>query len=107
MSCGVASMESRRQRAFVAASVAGLLAAVGVCSAGRKAHAADEEPTSVRCYGVNKCQGVGDCGGKSHGCHGQNACKGLGFLSLSQDDCLRIEGGRLTESVEDTAEKVG
>ena len=81
----------------MAAAVARLLAGLG---SGANARANEEEaaaPVKAHCYGINKCQGTGDCGGKGHTCAGQNACKGQGYLELSQDDCLRIEGGRLSE----------
>ncbi len=65
---------------------------------------ADQKPASkegnVHCYGVNKCKGVGDCGGKGHSCAGKNGCKGQGYLEMSKDLCLKIEGGRLTENEE-------
>ena len=96
-------MDAKTQRALLAASVAGLLAAVGVSSGARHAHADEhggETVGEVHCYGINKCQGTGDCGGKGHSCQGQNACQGQGFIDLSEDDCLRIEGGRLTEEPE-------
>lgn len=86
-------MDMKKQRAFLAASVAGLLAAAGISTFGQAAQAAGGD---VPCYGVNKCKGTGDCGGKGHSCHAQNACKGQGYIDMSEDDCLRIEGGRLT-----------
>ena len=83
-----------KKRAMIAASVAGLLAAVSVIGA-TAAQAADEK--LVPCYGINKCKGAGDCGGKAgNACAGKNACKGAGFVKLSEKDCLRIEGGSLT-----------
>jgi len=57
---------------------------------------AAEDAEKVHCYGVNKCKGMGDCGGKGHSCAGENACKGQGFLEIDKDTCLKIEGGRLT-----------
>ena len=91
-------MENTRQRTLLAASVAGLVAVVGVSFMARNAGAADETATEkVHCYGINKCQGTGDCGGKGHGCAGKNGCKGQGYIELSKDTCMRIEGGRLTE----------
>ena len=91
-------MDAKRQRALVAASVAGILAAV--TSAGLSRQVSAQEGETAHCYGVNKCQGTGDCGGKGHSCAGQNACKGQGFIDLDKDDCLRIEGGRLTAEPE-------
>lgn len=92
-------MHVKKQRAVMAA-VAGLLAA-GMSAFGSHAQAHGEEAEGeAHCYGINKCKGTGDCGGKSHSCGGQNACKGQGYISLSEDDCLRIESGRLTEEPE-------
>jgi len=54
----------------------------------------------VKCYGVNKCKGSGDCGGKGHGCAGKNECAGHGYLKLEKDKCLAIKGGRLTPEPE-------
>ncbi len=85
------------RRTLLIASLAGALAMPAVALAGNtNADAGDK----VACYGVNKCKGVGDCGGKGHGCSGKNACKGQGFLEIDKDTCLKIEGGRLTESPE-------
>ena len=83
-----------KKSALIAASVAGLLAAattVGVTTA-----KAEAESKKVACYGINKCKGTGDCGGKGHSCAGKNECKGQGSIALSKEDCLRIEGGSLT-----------
>ncbi|PIQ83152.1 MAG: hypothetical protein COV75_09070 [Candidatus Omnitrophica bacterium CG11_big_fil_rev_8_21_14_0_20_63_9] len=93
-------MDARNQRTLAAAAVAGLMAAMGTLAG--TAHAEHEgmmmggDGNKAHCYGVNKCKGTGDCGGKGHSCAGQNACKGQGYLDLSEKDCLRIEGGRLT-----------
>ena len=87
-------MELTTQRALLAASVAGLLAAIGSAGLGQIV-AADEAP-NVHCYGINKCKGTGDCGGKGQSCAGTNGCKSQGFIDLAENDCLRIEGGRLT-----------
>ena len=95
-------MEQHAKR-LVMASMAGLLAAAGALTGGGAARAHAEEPQSaqpVHCYGINKCQGVGACGGKGRGCAGTNACKGQGYLDLSEDTCLKIEGGRLTPEPE-------
>ena len=82
-----------RTRGIVAASVAGLMAAVGAVAVGSSVQA--DEP--VACYGINKCKGAGDCGGKGHACAGKNACKGAGAIKLDKETCLKINGGRLTE----------
>jgi uncharacterized membrane protein len=93
-------MEVKKQRALLRASVAGLIAAIGFASAGRLAqaeeHGGETVEDTVHCYGINKCQGTGDCGGPGHSCQGQNACEAQGFIDLTEDDCLRIKGGRLT-----------
>ena len=88
----------KQQRALLAASVAGVLAAVGIVARGQGAQAAEPDSGKpVACYGINKCQGMGDCGGKGHSCHGKNACNGQGYLELQKETCLKIQGGRLTE----------
>jgi uncharacterized membrane protein len=76
---------------LLASAVAGLLALAAPIGT---ATAADAE--NVHCYGVNKCKGTGDCGGKGHSCAGENTCKGQGYLNLDKETCLKIEGGRLT-----------
>lgn len=82
-----------RTRGIVAASVAGLMAAAGAVAMSGLAQAGEQ----VACYGINKCKGAGDCGGKGHACAGKNACKGAGTIKLDKETCLKIEGGRLTE----------
>jgi uncharacterized membrane protein len=86
-----------KKKLLLAASVAGLMAAAGAmtanpASAGMRATGADD----VSCYGVNKCKGSGDCGGKGASCAGTNACKGQGFVMIPEEACLKLEGGRLT-----------
>ena len=80
---------------LLASAVTGLLtlaAPVGTATAG--------DADKVHCYGVNKCKGTGDCGGKGHSCAGENGCKGQGYLKLDKETCLKIEGGRLTSEKE-------
>ncbi len=77
--------------ALLASAVAGLLLMAGAVTT-----ASAGEGDTVRCYGVNKCKGTGDCGGKGHSCAGENSCKGQGYLNIDKDTCLKIEGGRLT-----------
>ena len=89
-------MESKK-RALIAASVAGLMAAA-LAGVSQSVQAADEG--KVPCYGINKCKGTGDCGGKGHGCAGKNECSGKGSINLPKDDCLRIQGGSLTPTEE-------
>lgn len=84
------------RRSLLVASLAGALAAPGALLAAD----AKADGETVRCYGVNKCKGVGDCGGKGHSCAGKNSCKGQGYLEMSEDLCLKIDGGRLTENPE-------
>ena len=82
-----------KKRALIAASVAGLMAA-GAAAVTQPAQAVDAG--KVPCYGINKCKGTGDCGGKGHGCAGKNSCEGQGYVNLAKEDCLRIKGGSLT-----------
>ena len=92
-------------KALLRASVAGLMAAAGMAVTGSSAHAEPGQAAAkpVHCYGINKCQGVGACGGKGHACAGTNACNGQGYLDLPEETCLKIEGGRLTEDAEPQA----
>lgn len=85
-------MEKKKQNTMLAASIAGMVAAAGVFGGAPVVHAEE-----VPCYGVNKCKGTGDCGGKGHSCAGKNACAGHGWIEMDKEDCLRIEGGRLTK----------
>ena len=95
-------MDVKKQRALLAASVAGILAAITSGAVSSQAGATSQETggKAVPCYGINKCKGTGDCGGKGHSCAGNNACHGEGFIELDKDVCLRIEGGRLTSEPE-------
>ena len=87
-----------KQRALLAASVAGLIAA-GLSAPVRANETASGDGKSP-CYGINKCKGTGACGGADHSCAGANACKAQGYLLLEKETCLKIEGGRLTEKPE-------
>ena len=78
--------------AFAVTGLLTLAAPVGTATA--------EDAAKVHCYGVNKCKGTGDCGGKGHSCAGENACKGQGYLEIDEETCLKIEGGRLTSEKE-------
>lgn len=89
-----------KQRALLAASVAGLIASAGVGFTGT-AQAAEEG--KVPCYGINKCKGTGACGGAGHSCAGQNGCEGQAYLELEKETCLKIKDGRLTEQAEPAA----
>ena len=85
-------MEAKKKNALLAASVAGLIAIATPVLLSGTAMAEDKVP----CYGVNKCKGAGDCGGKGHSCAGKNACKGAGYVKLAKEDCLKVQGGSLT-----------
>ena len=85
-----------KKRAWLVASVAGLMAAAGSSSVAG-AMESESSGAKVPCYGINKCKGTGACGGAGHSCAGMNACKGQGYLEIEKDTCLKIEGGRLTE----------
>lgn len=82
------------RRIALASAVAGLFAVSGLVLPAPAA--AEEAP----CYGINKCKGTGECGGKNHGCAGENECKGKGWLKIDKEKCLKIEGGRLTAEAE-------
>ncbi len=88
-------MSSNRKKFLIAASIAGLMAAVST-----PAHAEQMAPADgkVPCYGVNACKGHGECGGKGYSCAGNNACKGQGWVSMAPDACTKIQGGSLTAS---------
>jgi len=80
---------------LLASAAAGLLTLavpIGTATAG--------DAETAHCYGVNKCKGAGDCGGKGHSCAGENSCKGKGYLDMDKETCLKIEGGRLTPEKE-------
>ncbi len=87
-------MNAQSKRALLAASLAGLVVVAGVVTSGATAQAADGE--KVPCYGINKCKGAGDCGGKGHSCAGKNECAGAGSIMLDKETCLKIKDGRLT-----------
>ncbi len=93
-----------KKQALLAASVAGLVAAAGI-TFGQAAQAADEMGSAggkVPCYGINKCKGAGDCGGKGHTCAGQNGCAGQGYIKLEKETCMKIKGGSLTPTESST-----
>ena len=86
-------MVTSKSRRLLMASLAGALA-LPIAISPPTAHAAEGE--EVHCYGVNKCKGTGDCGGKGHSCANQNSCKRAGYIDLDKDTCLRLDGGSLT-----------
>ncbi|HCM43081.1 MAG TPA: hypothetical protein DIS66_07215 [Candidatus Omnitrophica bacterium] len=84
-------MKKENKQKLVIAALTGLMAVAGSFSVQNAAHADD-----AQCYGVNKCKGAGDCGGKGTSCAGTNSCKGQGWVSMAKESCLRLEGGSLT-----------
>ena len=89
-------MNNKKQWTLLAASVAGLVASIGLASLGSQVQAAEKQGDEVHCYGINKCKGMGDCAGKSNACAGKNGCQGQGYLKLQKETCLKIKDGRLT-----------
>ena len=82
---------------FVAASIAGLLAAGSLLVQTQSAQAEMGSKEGMEaCYGINACKGMGECGGKGHSCAGMNECKGVGSLNVPQGTCMKIQGGSLT-----------
>ncbi len=84
-------MKKENKQKLVLAALTGIMAVAATFSAPSAAQAED-----AQCYGVNKCKGAGDCGGKGTSCAGTNSCKGQGWVSMSKEACLRIDGGSLT-----------
>ena len=80
---------------LLASAAAGLLTVAATVAVPSEALAEE-----VKCYGINKCKGTGECGGKGHSCAGENACGGHGYLKIDKDKCLAIKGGRLTPDEE-------
>jgi hypothetical protein len=96
----------KASQAVLAASVAGLMAAIGAMSTGQTVQAAESDKgDKVPCYGVNKCKAMGACGGKDHSCAGLNTCAGHGYLEIDKETCLKIKDGRLTPEPEKAADK--
>ena len=90
----------KEPQSLLVAALAGLLALPAALSAQDQKPAPDDGDKQP-CWGVNRCKGLGDCGAdgcRQSGCHGSNACKGQGFLRLSSDTCLKIQGGSLTKT---------
>ena len=91
----MATKTGNKKNVLLASAAAGLmtLAFTSVTPAHADDHA---EEADVKCYGINKCKGTGDCGGKGHSCAGENECAGTGYIKLPKDKCLAITNGRLT-----------
>src|SRR5262249_46901468 len=82
-------MKMTKTGAFIAASVAGLLAST---VAPALAHA--EGGDQVVCDGINSCKGHGSCKGGGHACAGKNGCKGQGHTNTTKEDCM-AKGGKV------------
>ncbi len=77
-----------KKKAFLAASVAGLLVVAGTLASSGNVFAED-----VKCDGGNACAGQGACGGKNHACAGINSCKGQGWIkTATADECTKLGG---------------
>ena len=87
-------MDTKKKRAIIAASVAGLMAATSLFGVSKMAQAGTEGMES--CYGINACKGMGACGGKGNSCAGKNGCKGQGSIEVPKGSCMKIQGGSLT-----------
>ena len=76
-------------------------AALGLLAAGPSfvANASHHEDGKVKCAGVNKCGGQGECAAAdgSNDCGGKNSCKGKGWVnSASAKECTE-KGGTVQE----------
>ena len=92
-------MNERSKKAgavLLASAVVGLLA---INATNAVAEDAAGKAEKVKCYGANACKGHGACAGAGNACAGKNACKGQGVVETdSKEACLKMEGGRLTET---------
>jgi uncharacterized membrane protein len=93
-------MKTNKGKVLLASAAAGLMTLAVTAACVGKAQAEAGKPEQVKCYGVNKCKGTGECGGKGHGCHGKNECAGQGWVHKPKDECLAMKGGRLTAEPE-------
>jgi uncharacterized membrane protein len=89
---------NNRTKLLLAASLATAISAPMIATADSHgaAQKSDKSGEKVHCYGVNKCKGVGDCGGQGTSCKGTNACSRQGFLEMDKETCLKLDGGSLT-----------
>ena len=76
-------------------------AALGLLAAGPSfvADAARAEGGDVKCAGVNKCGGQGECAAAdgSHNCGGKNSCKGKGWVKVESAAACADKGGTVQE----------
>jgi len=93
-------MKNKKGKMMLASAAAGLMTLTMTAASVGKARAEAGKPEQVKCYGVNKCKGTGECGGKGHGCAGKNECAGQGWVHKSKEECLAMKGGRLTAEPE-------
>jgi len=54
--------------------------------------AANAETFKGRCFGVNGCNGQGNCKSAKNDCKGLNSCKGKGWLEMLQAECSNAGG---------------
>lgn len=94
---------SHSRRALIASLASAL--ALPVIAGSQEGPPGSESGEKVKCYGVNKCKGVGDCGGKERSCAGTNECRRQGFIEMDKETCLRIDGSRLTPEADKAAPK--
>ncbi len=79
-------MESKKL--LISAAALGLTLITTSCSTQNNS----TEAKVGKCYGINACKGMGDCGGKNHSCAGQNNCKGTSFKKMNKDKCHEKKG---------------
>ncbi len=60
------------------------------------AHAAAQQETPGRCFGINTCKGTSLCATAKSDCKGLNECKGQGVIVKTPSECKAL-GGTLTE----------
>ncbi len=76
-------------------------AALGLLAAGPSfvANAEHHEDGKVKCAGVNKCGGQGECAAAdgSHDCGGKNSCKGKGWVGTPSAKECTDKGGTVQD----------
>ena len=78
---------SIRSGASIAAAAAALILAGAVATPALAA-----EPGQGHCMSANACKGTSDCKTAKNDCKGLNACKGQGYLTMTKEECDKIEG---------------